>query len=71
MSDFNDNNELLSIPEAAKVLGCTPETVRNYVYGRRIKAQRLGGRYFLLYGDLKAFVRPKNGRPKKTTEHNK
>jgi excisionase family DNA binding protein len=47
---------LYTIPEAAKVLGVTAQTVRRYIKEGVLKAQRVGRPYLISGESLKRFV---------------
>lgn len=47
---------LLSVKEAAALLGCSEAAVRKWVYQRRLAAVKVGRLTRLRQGDLEAFV---------------
>ena len=52
---------LLTIKEAAQLLGCSVHTIRNYIKDNRLPCYRLGSRMIRLHpSDLKEFLMPDN-----------
>jgi excisionase family DNA binding protein len=47
---------LLSIPEAAAVLGCTVWSFRELLWGKKIKFCRIGRRFLVSPKDLQDFI---------------
>ena len=45
-----------TIPETAKVLRVTPQTIRSYIKQGRIKSQRIGRPILITENNLKAFL---------------
>lgn len=45
-------DDCVSIPAAAKLLQVDGQTIRFWIYSRRIRAWRVGGRYRVSIGDL-------------------
>ncbi len=56
MSPVQEHSKLLSIDEAAKLLRCSPATLRWWIHQRKIASYKLGRRRLLKAGDLQAFV---------------
>jgi len=48
--------ELLKAEDLAKALDCNLETVRRYIRSGKIKAQKIGRRYYVSRDNLKAFA---------------
>lgn len=48
--------ELLKVEDLAKVLGCNMETIRRYIRQGKLKAQKIGRRYYVSKDNLKAFA---------------
>lgn len=54
--------ELLNIQQAAEILGCSPNTVRNLVLRNELSALRVGPRMVRIRrGDLETLMRPYEG----------
>jgi len=49
---------LLSVPEAAALLGCSEAAIRKWLYQRRLRGVRVGRLVRLRLADLEAFVQP-------------
>lgn len=50
------DQELLSIDDAAKLLRCSPATLRWWIHQRKIASYKLGRRRLLRSDDLHAFI---------------
>jgi len=48
--------ELLRVDDIAKGLGVNKETIRRYIRQGKIKAQKIGRRYFVSADNLKTFT---------------
>jgi excisionase family DNA binding protein len=62
------DDDLLTLPEIAAILGVNPSTVRLWVSEERLPAHKRGGRKWLVYrGDLEQMLaeQPKIGHPRK------
>lgn len=51
------NNQLISVREAARECGRNPETVRRWIWGGKLPAEKLGNQLFIKRGDLASFCR--------------
>ncbi len=51
------NEELISVREAAKECGRNMETVRRWIWGGKLPAQKLGNQLFVKKSDLASFCR--------------
>jgi excisionase family DNA binding protein len=61
------DDDLLTLPEIATILGVNPSTVRLWVKEQRLPAQKQGGRKWLVYrGDLDQMLadQPRIGHPR-------
>ncbi len=47
---------LMTVPEAAALLRCTPKTLRNWIHARRIPSYKVGGRRLLAQTDIDAVI---------------
>ena len=47
--------KLLSVPQVAKLLGVTEETVRRHVRSGKLLAEKLGHQWFVHVNDLESF----------------
>ena len=47
---------LLSLREAARRLGVTPDTVRRYIDNRKLQAVRVGGRWKVKLSAIERFI---------------
>ena len=56
MSD-ETNNELVSVREAASECGRNMETIRRWIWGGKLPAQKLGNQLFIKKSDLASFCR--------------
>ncbi|HEY3729615.1 MAG TPA: helix-turn-helix domain-containing protein [Solirubrobacteraceae bacterium] len=62
------DDDLLTLPEIATILGVNPSTVRLWVKEQRLPAQKQGGRKWLVYrGDLDQMLadQPRIGHPRR------
>ena len=60
--------KLLSVPEVAKLLGVTEETVRRHVRSGKLLAEKLGHQWFVHVNDLESFSKeydPRLGPPRR------
>jgi len=48
--------ELLKVEDLAKALNCNMETIRRYIRQGKIKAQKIGRRYYVSKDNLKTFA---------------
>lgn len=48
--------ELLKVEDLAKALNCNMETIRRYIRQGKLKAQKIGKRYYVSKENLKAFA---------------
>lgn len=48
--------ELLKVEDLAEVLGCNMETIRRYIRQGKLKAQKIGRRYYVSKDNLKTFA---------------
>lgn len=48
---------LMSLEDAAKVLGCTHWTVRNYVKSGKLVGHLVGRRYMIEPGEVRGFIK--------------
>lgn len=48
--------ELLKVEDLAEVLGCNTETIRRYIRQGKLKAQKIGRRYYVSKDNLKTFA---------------
>lgn len=55
--------DLLSVVEAAALLGVTDARIRQYISEGRLQAQKVGHAYVLRRGDAEKFKPQKHGRP--------
>ncbi len=53
---FSGELELFKVEDIAKELGCNMETIRRYIRQGKIKAQKIGRRYYVSKDNLKAFA---------------
>ena len=54
--------QLYTVDEIAKILQAHPVTIRRYIREGKIKAQKIGKRYYVTKENLKAFVSGEEGR---------
>lgn len=47
-----------TIPEVAEALRVTPQTVRNWIKGGRLKSQRIGKPIYITENNIKEFLKP-------------
>lgn len=59
-----NGNDLISMAQAAAIIGITPQRARRYVDDGRLKAMRVGRAFVIRRGDAKKIVRRGAGRPK-------
>jgi excisionase family DNA binding protein len=52
---------MLTVPEAARRLGCNPETVRRWIRSGRLRSRRVGTQHLIDQSDLRALA-PGSGR---------
>lgn len=50
--DAVDGDEILSVAQAAQILGRTPETVRSAIRGKKLQAQKIGDSYIIRRSDV-------------------
>lgn len=50
------NEKTYTIKELASVLKCTPQTVRNYIRGKKLKALKLNNRVYITETALNEFI---------------
>lgn len=48
--------ELLKVEDLAKALHCNMETIRRYIRQGKLKAQKIGRRYYVSRDNLKTFT---------------
>lgn len=53
---LNGEIELLKVEDLAEALKCHIETIRRYIRAGKLKAQKIGKRYYVSKENLKAFV---------------
>lgn len=53
---FSGEIELLKVEDIAKALSCNMETIRRYIRQGKIKAQKIGRRYYVSKENFKAFA---------------
>jgi len=53
---FSGEIELLKVEDIAKALSCNMETIRRYIRQGKIKAQKIGRRYYVSKENLKTFT---------------
>ena len=53
---FNGEIELLRVDDLVKTLGIHRETVRRYIRAGKLKARKIGRRYYVSKDSLKEFV---------------
>lgn len=53
---FSGDIELLKVEDIAKALGCNMETIRRYIRSGKIKAQKIGRRYYVSKENFKTFT---------------
>jgi len=53
---FNGEVELLKVEDIAKSLGIHLETIRRYIRRDKLKARKIGRRYYVSKDNFKAFV---------------
>lgn len=58
--------KLLSVAQAAKILGVTRARVNQFINDNRLPAQRIGRSFVIREEDLKFVENRKTGRPRKT-----
>lgn len=51
------NQKAYDIQETAELINLTPQSVRNYVKQGKIKAQRVGIRYYIAEENIQSFLR--------------
>jgi excisionase family DNA binding protein len=52
---------LLSVPDAAALLGCSPAAIRKWLSQGQLKGVKVGRLTRLRVSELEAFVQPRNG----------
>jgi excisionase family DNA binding protein len=52
-----DDNDILSLEEAARLVHATPETLLQYIRRGELAAARVGKKIIIMYSDLVAFLR--------------
>ncbi len=57
---MDEDRNLLTVAEAARVLERSTEQVRRYLREQRLPGQRLGGQWFIEQTDLQSFVESTN-----------
>ena len=45
------------VQEAAELINLTPKSIRNYIKAGKIRAQKLGTRYYITEENLQSFLR--------------
>jgi len=58
---FNGDIELLKVEDIAKTLDVSLETIRRYVRAGKLKAQKIGKRYYVSKDNFKSFVNGTGG----------
>jgi len=53
---FNGEIEALRVEDIAKALKCHPLTIRRYIRAGKLKAQKIGRRYYVSKDSLKEFI---------------
>ncbi|MGI5876811.1 MAG: helix-turn-helix domain-containing protein [Dethiobacteria bacterium] len=51
-----------TVPEVARLLRVTPESVTNYIIAGEMKAEKVGGNYRVTVDNLKNFLKLKSGK---------
>jgi excisionase family DNA binding protein len=64
----NKKEKLLSVSEAAEILGVVRQRVLQLIYADRLDAEKVGRQYVIRESNLNAVKNRKNGRPKKNTK---
>ncbi len=54
---YNADNNLISVREAAKLCGRNPETVRRWIWGGKLPAEKLGNQLFIKKSALDSYCR--------------
>lgn len=54
---FDKKENELDVSEVAQKLGVTPHTVRNYIYGEKLKAEKRGKNWYITKDDYVSFTR--------------
>lgn len=54
---------MLTVPEAARIAGRNPETIRRWIRSGRLPATRMGTQHFIERDDLEATVDPGGSLP--------
>ena len=63
------NNQLISVREAARECGRNMETIRRWIWGGKLPAQKLGNQLFIKRSDLASYCRlPARSAPAKVGE---
>ncbi len=52
-----DEDDMLTVTEAARILGIGARNVRRYIGEERLKARRIGNYWVLRRGDVEAFAK--------------
>jgi excisionase family DNA binding protein len=60
MATVIEGIKFYTIPETAKALGVTPQTVRAWIKKGRLKSQRIGRPILITENNLKEFLKPSN-----------
>ncbi len=55
--NIGTNEELISVREAARECGRNPETIRRWIWGGKLAAEKLGNQLFIKRSDLASFCR--------------
>lgn len=58
-----DENDLLGVPDAARLLGVSPGRVRDFIKDRRLPARKIGDQWIIRRADLALVAHRRTGRP--------
>jgi excisionase family DNA binding protein len=58
-----DLDDLLSVPDAARELGLSPDRVREFIKEQRLPARKIGDQWIILREDLALVAHRRTGRP--------
>lgn len=61
-------DKLLTVPQAADVIGCSPATIYSYITSGILKAARCGERWRIRESAVRDFARPRPGNPRRRAE---
>lgn len=67
MSEPEEGEQLVTVPEAATEAGVTPQAIRNAIYEGKLQSRQMYGRQLITRADLRAYLKTRRspGRPRK------